>query len=130
MTRARGPSTADDAILIEGIEIPAALGVTAAERAMRRPVRIDLEAGCSLHASGQSDRIEDTLDYGKLFEVLQQVVTEREHQLVEALGERIARALFASFGEIEWVTLHIRKPNPLAGVLDYVGVRLTRYRSG
>ena len=127
MGRTTRRSTPDDAILIEGIEIPAALGVTAAERAMRRPVRIDLEAGYSLSASGKSDRIEDTLDYGKIFEVVEQVVNKREHQLVEALGERIAEALFATF-DVEWVTLYIRKPNPLAGVLDYVGARITRHR--
>lgn len=127
MARTTRRSTPDDAILIEGIEIPAALGVTAAERAMRRPVRIDLEVGYSLSASGKSDRIEDTLDYGKLFEVVEQVVGEREHQLVEALGERIAEALFAAF-DVDWVTIHIRKPNPLAGVLDYVGARITRHR--
>ena len=128
MSQAQGRSFADDAILIEGIQIPASLGVTAAERALRRPVRIDLEVGCSLRAPGQSDRIEDTIDYGELFGVLEEVVTGREHQLVEALGERIAEALLASF-EIEWVTLNIRKPNPLPGVLDYAGVRLTRHRA-
>ena len=32
-----------DAILLEGIVVPAALGVSKAERAMRRPVDIDLE---------------------------------------------------------------------------------------
>ena len=32
-----------DTILLEGIQVPAALGVTAAERRRRRPVRLDLE---------------------------------------------------------------------------------------
>ena len=34
---------AGDVILLEGIQIPAALGVTAAERRVRRPVLLDLE---------------------------------------------------------------------------------------
>ena len=50
------PPSSDDAIFIEGIEIPAALGVTAAERALLKPVRIDLEIGYPLAASGESDR--------------------------------------------------------------------------
>ncbi len=32
-----------DAILLEGIQVPAALGVTAGERRLRRPVLLDLE---------------------------------------------------------------------------------------
>jgi dihydroneopterin aldolase len=32
-----------DCILLEGIQVPAALGVTAAERRMRRPVLLDIE---------------------------------------------------------------------------------------
>ena len=34
-----------DAILLEGIEVPAALGVTSAERKMRRPVRLPRATG-------------------------------------------------------------------------------------
>jgi dihydroneopterin aldolase len=33
-----------DVILLDGIEVPAALGVSKAERSMRRPVLIDLHA--------------------------------------------------------------------------------------
>lgn len=128
MPPAKSPSFSDDAILIEGIQLPAAVGVTAAERAMRRPIRIDLEVGYSLRAAGESDRVEDTIDYAELFRVLEEVVSGREHHLVEALGERIAAALMAAF-DIDWVTIHVRKPNPLAGVLKHTGVRLTRHRA-
>ena len=120
------PST-DDSIFIEGIEIPAALGVTAEERTLGRPVRIDLEVGYPLAISGESDRVEDTIDYGAIFEVTEEVVRGQEHHLVEALGTRIIEALFARF-EITWVTIHVRKPNPLSGTLDYTGVRMTRAR--
>jgi len=49
-----------DTILLEGIQVPAALGVTAAERKMRRPVRLDLEIETDLRAAGRSDRIQQT----------------------------------------------------------------------
>ena len=127
MTREANDAAADDAIFIEGIEVPAALGVTAEERALRRPVRIDLEVGYALTASGQSDRVEDTIDYGELFRVVEDAVTGQEHHLVEALGTRIIEALFSRF-EITWVKVHVRKPNPLDGVLDYTGIRMMRYR--
>ena len=51
----------------------------------------------------------------------------QEHQLVEALGARIAEAVLAKF-DVEFVTVSVRKPTPIAGVLQYAGVRITRTR--
>ena len=81
-----------DAILLEGIQVPAALGVTAAQRRTRRPVLLDLEVGRDLRAAGRSDRIGQTLHYKRIFEVVEDVAANQEHRLGEALGDRIARA--------------------------------------
>ena len=116
-----------DVILLEGIQIPAALGVTAAERRMRRPVLLDLEVERDLRAAGRSDRIRDTLHYKRIFEVVEDVAANQEHKLVEALAERIARAVLGKF-DAEAVTVTVRKPKPIAGVLDHAGVRVTRTR--
>jgi dihydroneopterin aldolase len=116
-----------DVILLEGIQIPAALGVTAAERRMRRPVLLDVEVARDLRAAGRSDRIRDTLHYKRIFEVVEDVAANQEHKLVEALAERIARAVLGKF-DAEAVTVTVRKPKPIAGVLDHAGVRVTRRR--
>ena len=117
-----------DVILLEGIQIPAALGVTAAERRMRRPVTLDLEVEYPLRATGRNDRIGHTLHYKRIFEVVEDVAAHQEHKLVEALGERIARAVLEKF-ECQAVTVTVRKPKPIAGVLDYAGIRLRRSRT-
>jgi dihydroneopterin aldolase len=114
-----------DAILLEGIQVPAALGVTAAERRARRPVLLDLEIEYDLRASGASDRIGQTLHYKRIFEVVEDVAANQQHKLVEALGERIARAVLARF-PAEAVTVTVRKPTPIAGVLQHAGIRLRR----
>ncbi|MCP4039664.1 MAG: dihydroneopterin aldolase [bacterium] len=116
-----------DAILLEGIEVPAALGVTEAERRMRRPVRLDLELGFDLRPAGRSDDLCETIDYGEIYEVVEKVAGGREHRLVEALGERIADVLFERF-PIDRVKLTVRKSRPIAGVLEWAGVRITRTR--
>lgn len=116
-----------DEILVEGIQIPAALGVSAAERRMRRPVLVDLSAERDLARAGASDRIGDTIDYQQLFDVVETVAGEQEHRLVEALAERIAQAVLARF-DIDAVTVTVRKPKPVAGVLDHAGVRIRRER--
>jgi len=87
-----------DTILLEGIQIPAALGVTAAERRMRRPVLLDLEIERDLRAAGRSDRIRDTLHYARVFEVVADVAGNQEHKLIEALADRIAARCSRSSG--------------------------------
>lgn len=120
-------SATEDVILLEGIEVPAAIGVTEAERRMRRPVRLDLELAFDLRPSGESDDLAQTIDYGEIYEVVAKVAGGREHKLVEALAERIVEALFARFA-IDRVRLTVRKSKPVAGVLDWAGVRITRSR--
>ena len=116
-----------DAILLEGIQVPAALGVTAAERRMRRPVLLDLEVEYDLGAAGCSDRIGQTLHYKRIFEVVEDVAANQEHKLVEALGERIAAAVLDKFDALA-VTVTVRKPKPIAGVLEHAGIRIRRSR--
>ena len=116
-----------DVILLEGIQVPAALGVTVAERRVRRPVTLDLEVGLDLLEAGRVDRIGRTVHYKRIFEVVEDVAATQEHQLVEALGDRIARAVLSKF-DVDFVTVTVRKPTPIAGVLQYAGVRITRTR--
>jgi dihydroneopterin aldolase len=116
-----------DVILLEGIQIPAALGVTAAERRVRRPVLLDLEIARDLRTAGRSDQIRHTVHYKRIFEVVEDVAGNQEHKLVEALGERIALAVLSKF-DADAVTVTVRKPTPIAGVLQHAGVRITRTR--
>ena len=116
-----------DVILLQGIQVPAALGVTAAERRARRPVLLDIEVERNLVRAGRTDRIGDTLHYKRVFEVVEDVATNQQHKLVEALADRIARAVLGKF-DAEAVTVTVRKPTPIAGVLQYAGVRVRRTR--
>ena len=116
-----------DAILLEGIQIPASLGVTAAERRMRRPVTLDIEVERDLAAAGRSDRIGKTVNYKRIFEVAEDVAANQQHKLVEALAQHIADAVLARFG-CAAITVTVRKPKPIAGVLEYAGIRIRRER--
>jgi dihydroneopterin aldolase len=46
---------------------------------------------------------------------------------VESLGERIAEAILSKF-PVDEVLVTVRKPKPIAGVLDYAGIRIRRGR--
>ncbi len=116
-----------DVILLEGIQIPAALGVTAAERRMRRPVLLDIEVERPLRDAGRTDNIRQTVHYKRIFEVVEDVAGNQEHRLVEALADRIAHAILGKFDALG-VVVTVRKPTPIAGVLQYAGCRVSRRR--
>ena len=64
---------------------------------MRRPVILDVEIGSDLHVAGRSDQIRHTLQYERVFEIIEDVAGNQEHRLVEALADRIAAAVLAKF---------------------------------
>ena len=94
---------------------------------MRRPVLLDIEVKRDLRKSGRSDSIRQTVNYKRIYDIAEDVAGNKEHRLVEALSDRIARAVLSQF-DVDAVTITARKPTPISGVLQYAGVRITRTR--
>lgn len=71
----------------------------------------------------EDDDISGTVDYGVAFSLIEEIVTGRRRQLIEALALDVARALCGRFPQIRKAEITVRKPNaPVAGVLDHVEV--------
>ncbi|MER8527936.1 MULTISPECIES: dihydroneopterin aldolase [unclassified Mesorhizobium] len=69
------------------------------------------------------DSIEDTVNYGIAFAVIEKIITGERRFLIEALALEVARALTARFPQIKKAEITVRKPNaPVPGVLDHVEV--------
>ncbi|WP_337269866.1 dihydroneopterin aldolase [Oryzifoliimicrobium ureilyticus] len=80
---------------------------------------LDVAAGQAL----EQDSIDDTVNYGVAFKVIEEIVTGRRRYLIEALALDIAKELCTRFPVIRRAKISIRKPNaPVAGVLDFVQV--------
>ena len=94
---------------------------------MRRPVLLDIEVERDLLAAGRTDSIRQTIHYKRIYEVVEDVAGNQEHKLVEALAQRIADGVLGKF-PADAVTITVRKPTPIAGVLQYAGVRVRRTR--
>lgn len=101
-------------------------GVFAAERRLGQRFEVDVDLAADLRRAGQSDDLADTLNYAEVYNVVKNAVTERPYHLLEALAERIAGDILASF-EVAEVTVRVRKPGaPVGGLLDYAEVEITR----
>lgn len=117
----------DDAIELRGLRLRAIVGVLEWERRVAQPLELDLDVGLDLAAAGASDALADTVDYGQLCAVAEQVVADGRFLLLEALAAHVAEATLASDARIRSVTVAVRKLEPpVAQQLATSGVRLTR----
>jgi len=71
----------------------------------------------------EDDSIENTVDYGVAFQVIEKIITGQRRFLIEALALEVSKALTARYPQIARAEITVRKPNaPVPGVLDYVEV--------
>src|ERR1700694_4669171 len=84
-----------DRLLLEGMTFFGRHGALPAERELGARFSVDVELTADLRRAGHTDRLEDTVDYSKAYEVVRQVVEGEPCQLLEAVAERIAGRLVA-----------------------------------
>jgi dihydroneopterin aldolase len=105
-------------------------GVYEREQREPQPFEVDVELLLNLQPAGVDDDLEQTVDYGQVFETCRQIVESTSFRLIEALAEAIAHELLAGFAVVE-VGVRVRKPAvQLPGQLAYAGVEIWRQRSG
>ena len=82
---------------------------------------VDAVLVADLSTAGQSDRLEDTVNYEQVYRIIRDHVEGQRFNLLEALAQKIAVAK---------VTVRVRKPAvPLKGILDYTQVEVVRQRA-
>ncbi len=115
-----------DKIQVQGIQFFGRHGVTPAEREVGQRFVVDVELRLDLARPGASDRLEDTVNYVAVHDLVQAIGRGAPVTLLETLAERIAQAVLKQFGPKE-VTVRVRKPAPpIDGVMEWVGVEVTR----
>lgn len=117
-----------DRILLNGLVFFGKHGCHAAENELGQKFLVDIELECDLRAAGESDSLDDTLDYVAIYNHAREVMEGESVKLLEHLAQRIADfALLDERVVSAWVRL--RKPHiALPGALDFVGVEITRTR--
>jgi FolB domain-containing protein len=121
---------AGDQIELRGLRIAGVVGVLPHEQAQAQPLELDLDLALDLAGAGTSDDLRDTVDYGAVCTVVEQVVTASSFALLEALAEQIAATVLDVDGRLLTVTVSVRKLRPpVAQQLDTSGVRITRSRA-
>lgn len=115
-----------DKVFIEGLEIPALIGIYDWERRIRQTLVFDLEMGFDNRRPAASDNIEHTLNYKAVSKRLIEYVGASDFGLVETLAERCAAIVLAEF-DVQWLRLKLSKPGAVRGARA-VGVIIERQR--
>jgi dihydroneopterin aldolase len=76
-----------------------------------------------------TDRIDDTVDYRRLAELVREVFAGRERMLLEGLAGAVADGIVERFAAVERVRARVRKPDVvLDPPVDYAAVVVERVR--
>jgi 7,8-dihydroneopterin aldolase/epimerase/oxygenase len=118
-----------DHIYLHGMVFEGRHGVSEDERREVQPIEADVDVALDLRPAGIADELDQTVDYGALFETCRQIVEERSFRLVEGIAEALASAILERFQPVESVKVRVKKPaTPIDGVLEHAGVEIERAR--
>jgi dihydroneopterin aldolase len=113
-------------IEISGLSLYTHHGVSEAEREIGQRLLIDLRLDVGETDATVTDRIQDTVDYGEVCQLVALVAQQRSYRTLERLCSAIADRLLADF-ELEGVWVKATKPEPpIALPVDDVSVEVWR----
>ncbi len=117
-----------DRIVITGIEAFAHHGVLPHERMIGQRFLADVAMEVDLSRAGQSDELQDTIDYGLVATSVRNVMQGGPFNLVEALAEKIAEVVFLD-PRVTAVDIVVHKPGaPISLPFGDVRVEIRRTR--
>lgn len=115
-----------DCIQLTGIRCYGYTGYLPEEQVLGQRFEVDVTLWLDLSLAGESDVIEDTLDYRSIITSVQQLVTTAKFALIERLATAIAQLILQS----DKVTqVQVRLSKPAAPIPDFSGkitIEITR----
>lgn len=97
-----------DQLTLESMEFHGYHGVNPEERSIGQRFIVTLRIHGDFKVPGESDNLEDTINYSELYELVRKVVEGKAHNLIESVAETIAKHIFSSF-PIVAVTIQVAK---------------------
>ncbi len=98
------------------------------ERSLGQRFIVDLEVGANLSPAGESDDLDQTINYAELYQETKAIVEGEPLRLIEALAERVAGAALRHERAL-WVRVRVCKPGvAIPGSLEGASVEILRHR--
>lgn len=119
-----------DRIRLQNMRFYGFHGTSAAEKETGRRYEVDCELFLNLSIPGKSDKLSDTVNYARIYDIIENLMEETHYALIEAIAEDIAEHILQD-DRVAKAVVRVRKMiPPIPGNLDYIEVELTRERTG
>lgn len=118
-----------DCIELTGIRCYGYTGYLDEERVLGQWFEVDATLWVDLAAAGNSDRIEETLDYRQTIAAIQKLVETSKFALIERLAEAIAQSILEA-ERVTRVKVRLSKPNaPIPNFNGKISVTIDREKA-
>ena len=113
-------------IVIKGLRELGVHGVLPEEQTRPQPFEVDVELTVDVTKAGETDALDDTVDYSAVSEAVSRVVKSEQYHLLERLAARIAEVC-TSDPRVTGVSVTVRKLHPpVRAMVGHVAVRIER----
>jgi dihydroneopterin aldolase len=124
-----GPDTSVE-VELRGLSLYTHHGVSDAEREIGQRLEFDVSFDVPDCDAVLTDRLEDTVDYAQVCDIVALAATERSYRTLERLAKVVGERLMERFG-CEQVRVRASKPEPpLPLAIQEVAVEVTHERGG
>lgn len=111
-------------IQIKGLRELGIHGVLPEEKQRPQPFEVDVELTVDISSAGDTDGLDDTVDYSAVSEAVSRVVRNESYQLLERLATRLAEVCRVD-ERVTGVRVTVRKLHPpIRAMVDYVAVTI------
>ncbi|PAV28586.1 dihydroneopterin aldolase [Virgibacillus profundi] len=119
-----------DKISLNNMQFYGFHGLLPEENKLGQRFNVDVELFVDLQKPGKTDDMNDSVHYGQVYEVVQEIVEGKAKNLIEAVAESIAASLLTSFELLNGCTVKVIKPDPpIPGHYQSVAVEIYREKS-
>lgn len=119
-----------DKIILKNLCFYGYNGVLEQEKILGQKFFVDVVLYLDLQKAGSEDSLDDTVNYGEVYQLIDKVFKEERYDLIEAVAETICNRVLVSFDLVKEIEVTIRKPEaPVPGIYDYFAVEIRRKRN-
>ena len=115
-----------DKIILEGMEFYGYHGILPEERVLGQRFIVDVELYLDLRQAGETGDLNCTVDYSRVYKLVESIVCGNPVQLIESLAEAIAASILERF-PVAGTMVRVKKSQPpVPGRFSWMAVEIRR----
>lgn len=118
-----------DLIILEGLKFFSHIGYFDFEQENGQNFYLDIVLELGRPLAMANDELEDSVNYGVVYELVKQFMEAARHRLLEAAVEDLAALIFDRFVLVNGLQIRLMKPEaPIDGIFENMAVEISRRR--